>query len=173
MTKPTKSVQGNRKSLISQVSRRTSHNDEALWPREYLGRRQCQTLDNGTTKPLMEGKNSDIQEFQNLHFRNDLRLWECKITEAGNVKPQTPGTTSGFKKTIPQNAKPWKQARNTKLKMPGTTSDAGNTKHWKLATPNLGAGDTKPQILDADPSDTDPSDTNPMDADPLDAEPRT
>ena len=39
--------------------------------------------------------------------------------------------------------------------------------------PNFGAGDTKPQILDADPSDIDPSDTNPMDADPLDAEPRT
>ena len=143
MIKPTKSVQANRKSLMSQVSRQTSHNNEALWPREYLGRRQCQTLDSGNTKPLMEGKISDIQKFQHSDSRNYYKLWECKTMEAGNAKPWTPGTTSESRNAIPQNAKPLNQARNTKPQMPGTTSDAGNTKHWRLECQILEAGDAK------------------------------
>ena len=50
----------------SQVSRQTSHNNELMRPQEYLGRQKRQTLDGGNTKPLMEGKTSDAQEFKTL-----------------------------------------------------------------------------------------------------------
>ena len=102
MTKPAKSAQANRKSLISQVSRRTSHNNEALWSREYIRRRQRQTSDSRNTKPLMEGKTSDIHEFQTLDSRDYLKLWECKTTETRDAKHRSPGTTSESKNTIPQ-----------------------------------------------------------------------
>ena len=120
-TKTTKSVKANGNSQSKAKSAdKSSHNHEAVWPQEYLGRRERHTLDGVNTKPLMKGKTSYAQEFQTLDIWNDLKFWERQTLETRNAKPRTQGMTPEVRNAKTWNVKPQKQARNAKPRMPGT-----------------------------------------------------